>query len=217
MDIGKAFTFVLDDEDKIIKLLIGAIVAIIPIVNLAGLGYMVQLVRNVRDDQETPLPTWEDFGNYFMDGLKVFVGMLVYSLPLILLICVFGVVLIGVNNIPDRQAAEGIMIVMIICLSCFTLFFSLIPFIALPALVAYFAETAEMAAMWRVGEIWSFIQADIGSYAILLLVALIAIFLIAPLGGIACGIGIFITNWYAYLIFGHLTGQLARNNDMLVI
>jgi hypothetical protein len=48
------------------------------------------------------------------------------------------------------------------------------------------------------------------------LISIAVILIVAPLGLLACGIGIIFTQWWAYLISGHLTGQLARSNDLSV-
>ena len=81
MDYGKSFTYLFKDEKWISKFLIGVVVSLIPIVNLAALGYIVELVKNVRDGLKTPLPEWDEFGAFFFSGLKFFLGTLVYALP----------------------------------------------------------------------------------------------------------------------------------------
>ena len=49
MDIGLSFSYMFEDKDWIKKILIGGLISLIPIVNFAALGYVVQLVRNTRD------------------------------------------------------------------------------------------------------------------------------------------------------------------------
>lgn len=199
------------------KLIIGAIVIFIPIVNFAALGYMVQVVRNVRDGRDRPLPAWDNFGDYFVNGLKVFVGILVYSIPVILLACAFGAATAAVGNAVNPSDADTVMGVLSSCLICFSIIFGLIPYLVFPAMVARLAEVGEMNAMWRVGEIWTFIQQDLGSYVIVLVLSFVATSFLAPLGLIACLVGVFITQWWAYLVVAHLTGQLARNNAALAV
>nr|NIT54725.1 DUF4013 domain-containing protein [Fodinibius sp.]NIV09783.1 DUF4013 domain-containing protein [Fodinibius sp.]NIY23309.1 DUF4013 domain-containing protein [Fodinibius sp.] len=80
-----------------------------------------------------------------------------------------------------------------------------------------FAETGELSSVFRIGELWSFIQQDVGSYAIVLLLSFVVFGFLAPLGIIACFIGAFFTLWWANLIFGHLTGQLAKNNAAMAV
>ncbi|NIT59038.1 MAG: DUF4013 domain-containing protein, partial [Aliifodinibius sp.] len=162
MDIGKAFTFIFDDEDVIKKLLIGTIVFIIPIVNFAGFGYLVHLIKNVEEDLEPPLPDWDNFGGYFMDGLKVLIGLLVYSIPMLLVGCALVVTSIAIQR-GVNPADAGIAIrIVAACLSCFILIFALLPYGLMPAIFVRFAETGELSSVFRIGELWSFIQQDVG-------------------------------------------------------
>ena len=73
MDIGSAFTFVFDDEDWIKKVAIGGGIILLGIILLPLLllglllflplnGYMLEVLKNVRDGQAKPLPEWSDFG-----------------------------------------------------------------------------------------------------------------------------------------------------------
>jgi hypothetical protein len=217
MDIGKAFTFIFDDDDAIKKLLIGVVVFLIPIVNFAGFGYLVQLIKNVEEGLESPLPEWDNFGGYFIDGLKVLIGLLVYSIPMLLVGCALAVSSIAIQEGVNPADANTMMGIVSVCLSCFILIFALLPYIFMPAIFVRFAETGELSSVFRIGELWSFIQQDIGSYAIVLLLSFVVFSFLAPLGVIACFIGAFVTQWWAYLIFGHLTGQLAKNNAAMAV
>jgi hypothetical protein len=213
MDIGKAFTFLFEDEEKIKKLLIGILVSIIPIVQIMAIGYVVELVRNLLDDVEYPLPEWDRFGDYFMDGLKITVGLLVYSIPIILPTCVYGVAAIAVSGgAVNSSEADTVMGVLTFCLACFVILFAFIPLILYPAILARYAETGEFGSVFRIRDLWSFIQRDMGGYGIVLVVSVLAAFFLAPLGLLLCFIGAFFTQWWVLLAMGHLTGQLARNN-----
>ena len=62
MDIAKAFTFVTEDERWVGKIGIAALITllsflIIPIPLLVG--YMVGVVRNVKDGVVNPMPEWD--------------------------------------------------------------------------------------------------------------------------------------------------------------
>jgi hypothetical protein len=83
MDIGKSFSFPFEDEKWLSKLVIGAIVSAIPIVNIIFAGYIVDTIRNVMAGLARPLPEWVDWGDKFMKGLILFLASLVYSIPVI--------------------------------------------------------------------------------------------------------------------------------------
>ena len=216
MDIGKSFSFAFEDEDKVAKLLIGALIALIPIVNFAALGYIAELVRNVRAGQERPLPAWDRFGEYFVDGLKIIVGWLIYFVPMILLVCAFSVVTIGVSGGVNSSDVEAVMGVLSICFTCLILPLAFIPYLAIPAILVRFAETGEIGPLFNFRSLWEFVQQNTGGYIIVVLISIAMLSFVAPLGIIACGIGVFFTQWWAYLVTGHLTGQLARSNDLQV-
>jgi hypothetical protein len=205
MDIGASFSYMFQDENWIKKILIGGIVGIIPIVNFAAIGYMVQVIRNVRAGQPLPLPEWDNFGQYFMDGLWIFLIFLVWSIPIILLACLQGVGGAAVADNEDMASAYGIISV---CLSCLTFLWALIMSIVSPAILIRYSEIGEFMVGFRFSEIFSFISANLGSYIIVLLLMWVA-GLVAGLGIILCIIGVIFTQFWAYLVSGHLMGQLA--------
>ncbi|NIV36878.1 MAG: DUF4013 domain-containing protein, partial [Anaerolineae bacterium] len=86
----KAFTFVFEDDDWVVKVLIGIgiLVAgvvlfwlIIPAILAALLlsGYSLEITRRViRGDAEV-LPAWDDWGQLLIDGLQVVIIGIVYA------------------------------------------------------------------------------------------------------------------------------------------
>ena len=215
MDIGSSFTYMFEDENWLKKLLIGGIVAIIPIVNFAAFGYIIQIIRNTRDGHPTPLPEWDQFGAYFMDGLWIFLIMLVYLIPVILLSCIQGV---GTAALANSQDAESIVAILSGCLSCLMGLWSLVVAVILPAVMIRYAEVGEFMAGFRFGEIFSVITANVGSYIVVLLLMWVASF-IGQLGIILCVIGVIFTSFWSYLVGGNLMGQLAaqiRQNQPVI-
>jgi hypothetical protein len=90
MDIGKAFTYITEDENWVSKLGIGALLGMVPIVNFSVVGYQVQIARNVWQEKERPLPAWDDFGKFFVDGLRFTAIMIIYMLPVFI---IYGVIM----------------------------------------------------------------------------------------------------------------------------
>ncbi len=217
MNIGKSFTFVFDDPDWIKKLVIGGFVAMIPVVNFAAMGYIAKLVRAVSDNPDAPLPEWDNFGDYFSDGFKVIVGLLVYALPAILLMLVFMVIMAAAGGFSDNfnsDTGSALLGGGMFLLQCVIFIYALAISIVIPAAFARFAEVGTIGSMLRFGEIFRFITANPADYIIVLLLSFAVLYLIAPLGVIACLIGVIFTQWWGYLVFGHLTGQLAGKNAM---
>lgn len=208
MDIGSSFTYMFEDENWIKKILIGGIVAIIPIVNFAALGYLVQVVRNVRDGQSLPLPEWDQFGQYFMDGLWLFLIFLVWAIPIIILVCIQGA---GTAALAENN--EDVVGIISACFGCLYLLWGLVIGIAYPAIVIRYAEVAQFMAGFQFGEIFSFISANVSSYLIVMILIWVAQSIIAPLGLILCVIGVIFTQFWAYLVSGNLMGQLAAQHQ----
>ena len=220
MDIGKAFTYIFDDEEWFKKLALGGLITIIPILNFAALGYLIEVMKNVRDNNERPLPDWgEGLGQFFMSGVMVVVGLLVYSLPAIIVACIFGVLSAILGSAMENSNGDAAGMVFGLASICFfgvIFILALLPYILMPAGMVSYAETGQLNAMFKFGELIEFIKKNTSGYLVVLLLSWVAFAFLAPLGIIACVVGVFLTQWWAYLIFGHLTGQLWRNNELLV-
>src|SRR5438132_12450645 len=84
-DFVKPLGFVFDDPRWIPKVLLGGVFALASIVFIGIFfiyGYLARLVRNVIDGVEPPLPEWDDLGEFFYEGLRLFAVGLVYALPI---------------------------------------------------------------------------------------------------------------------------------------
>lgn len=212
MDIGSSFTYMFEDESWIKKILIGGIVSLVPIVNFAAMGYVVEVIRNVRDGRPTPLPEWDQFGQMWMSGLWLFVIFLVYSIPIIILACISGIATAALGTALEGASADavgGAMGIISICLSFLMGLWGLVIGVLSPAIVIRFAETGQFNSAFQFGEVLNVVKANVGSYVIVLILLWVAIYIISPLGLIACVVGIIFTIFYAYLIAGNLLGQLA--------
>ncbi len=219
MDIGKAFSYVTNDPDWLKKILIGGIISMIPVINFASMGYVVEVIRRVANDDPYPLPDWDNFGVYFSEGFKVFVGLFVYVLPAVLLAGFFMVIMVaagGFSGNLDSDTGGALLGGGIFLLQCVMFIYVLVVSIVMPAAIARFAEVGTIASMLQFGEIFAFIRNNLGSYVIMLLVWFAVSYIIAPLGIIACFVGVIFTGWWSYLVFGHMLGQLVRQNALAV-
>ena len=208
MEIGSAFTYMFEDENWIKKVLIGGVVALIPVANFAALGYLVQVIRNVRDGRALPLPEWDQFGEYFKSGLFLFLIYLVYLIPIIILSCIQGGVPVLMESMgsDETTAALGILVT---CVSCVMGLWGLLIGILFPAILVRFAELGTFGSGFQFGDLLAIIKANIGSYIIVLLLMWVAQGIIAPLGLILCVVGVIFTVFWSYLVSGNLIGQYA--------
>ena len=121
MDIGRSFTYVMEDEEWWKKVLIGGLLSLIPVVGpLYMLGYVLQVIQNIIAGQETPLPeVMEDFGGRIVKGLMLGIIAFIYMLPFIVIsACAGGGAALFAENIADPTARDVVPIVWSVCFGC---------------------------------------------------------------------------------------------------
>ncbi len=207
MDIGKAFGYVFEDENWIVKVLIGGLFVLLSpfLIGIPFLvGYAVETVQNVMRDKPRPLPEWSDLGDKFVKGLILTVAAMVYMLPVILLACLLGFV----SAVAGNRGGDAVRSVAL-CVQCISWLWGLLVAIVFPATVIRYAKSGEFMAAFRFGEIFSLITANIGNYIVAILVGWLTSIL-AGFGVILCFVGVLFTTFWAYLISAHLWGQVGR-------
>jgi len=213
MDIGKAFTFVFDDDQWITKILIAAgilllgflfsWVLLIPLILAFAIlsGYMVEIVRRVIRGDLNQLPEWDDWGTLIADGLKVFIIGIVYALPAIIIsIC------LGIPGGILSENGEGLGALFSVAASCLNVLWAIILSLLLPAAIAFFAAEGELSAAFRFSEIIAFVRNNLATYLVTLVMSWVAS-IIGSLGSVVCGVGALVTIPYSYMVMGHLYGQ----------
>ena len=225
MDSGKSISYAFEDENWLSKLGVGALISLVPILNFAWLGYLVDIMRNVSDGQAEPLPGWDELGEKFTKGLYISIAGLIYSLPGLLFLCLpFGFILIPLfSEYQDLQQALtiGASLASIAMFCCIGFYFLLFSFI-FPAVNLNFARQGTFQACFRLREIIGLITTHTGDYLIAWLVAIVAGLAITVLLGI---IGL-ILGWipclgqillwavgaiagaYTGAVYAHLFGQI---------
>lgn len=208
MDIGKAFTYVFEDEDWVKKVLLGGVINLIPIVGfLFTTGYMLETIKNVMEGRPLPLPEWDDWGGKVMKGLMAFIIGLVYSIPILLVVfCFVGVMVVAGQN---EDVANALGSFGGLCMNCVSWLYSLALMIVFPAVTARYAAAWELGAAFRFGEIFNLVKDNIGTYLLVLVISLLA-GIVGSLGLVACGIGVLFTTFYGMLVNAHAYGQAYR-------
>ncbi len=204
MEFGKAFTYVFEDDDWIMKTIIAALVSLIPIIGqITVMGWGLEVTRRVIRQEPNPLPDWSDFGGHIVKGLVAWVIGFVYALPIILIwICPTGLLAVA----GDDETVMTIYSVVSACFGCLTFLYAILLMLLYPAAIGKYVDTGEFGAAFRFGEVWGLVRAAPGAFLMTILGALVA-GIIAPLGLILCFIGVFWTQAYAVLINSHLWGQ----------
>jgi hypothetical protein len=213
MDIGRALTFVFDDDEWIKKILIGGIITLIPILgSMLIAGYAVEVVRRAfAASGADELPDWDDIGGYLVNGLVLAAGLFLWLLPLIFLIaCVAGGIAIAVSASGDDAVAALSGLILFGLMGLFFLIVVVWSAVLLPVLIGRYAVEGRLGAMFDFDNIVDEIR-SIGVMPLLLLVVLyfVSVF-IAQLGLLLCLVGVAFTTFYSYVVLAHGVGQVYR-------
>lgn len=197
MDAEKAFSYPFEDKDWLTKLGLGAIISVIPILNLAWSGYLVGIIRNVINRTGEPLPTWDDLDKKFTDGLILFGAGLIYASPILIALCLpLGIrassgLFSGNSELQDigrtLTEAGGVLF---FCLLGVLLLYGLVLSILFPAILVLFAREGTFASCLRIREAFSLISRNATAFLKAWGFSLIA------------GIGVGLLVWFVSLVVG---------------
>ena len=187
----KAFSFMFEDKNWIVKVILGAVFCLLSFV-LVGipflLGYLLELAKNSKEGKEIPLPEWDKLGEKFVRGLIYFIIVFIYSIP-------------------------GIILSFIPCVKyCFGPLYILALTFVLPYITLKYALTGSFEEVFRFNEIFDFAKKNVNNLIIVLLLS-IALQIIASFGVLALGVGGFFTAFWASLAIYYLYGKVYREGE----
>lgn len=190
-NVGRAFSFMFEDKDWVVKILLGAVFNLLTLV-LVGipflLGYLLELAKNSSEGKEIPLPEWDKLGDKFVRGLIYLIIVIIYSIP--------GIIL---SAIPCVKYCFG------------PLYFLALAFV-LPYITLKYALTGNFEEVFRFNEIFDFAKANASNLIIVVLLT-IALEIIATFGTLALVVGVFFTMFWADLAIFYLYGQVYREGQ----
>jgi hypothetical protein len=213
-DFLRPFTFAFDDPRWVPKVLLGGLFMLAAIF-LIGIffvyGYMARLLRNVINGVQYPLPEWDDLGEFFSEGLKLFAVGLIYAIPLM---CVVGIavvpaVIAGAASNSDNEAVRSLAGMSASCIWCLMFPLSLALAVWMPAALLMVVVTGDFSAGFDFARILQFIRANVGNYLLAFVVWLVARFA-ASLGLILLCIGVFFTGFWALCVATFAFGMVYR-------
>lgn len=211
MDFSRAFTYSFDDKDWVGKLAILAIltfasIALMPMLFIGVaplcilLGYMVEIVRNVREEQSMLLPRWDNYADLLNKGIGVLIALIIYNAPLIIMGFCF-------------LATDGVFTFIALC--CLTPFMFIYAIFAYPMFGAGFILYSESGKVNDFFELFKvfIMMSGMGSHTVVWLfmafganIALSLIAIIPCLGWVA-------TAALTIPVQGYLLGQYALKYD----
>lgn len=186
-------------DNGIVKVLIGGVLQIIPIVSFFSVGYILECYENGALKRET-MPEWEDWGSKFVNGLLMVVIALIY---MIIPMMFFGSSIASLFSPYARgHAGGGILLIAAIVFIIFTF--------ALPMAMANFAVKRNFGAAFEFGYIFKLIGSSLGSYIgaylLCIVAAIIAGFIVLiPIIGWICALFI---GFYLGCVGGFLFGSV---------
>ncbi len=193
MDLTRALGFVFEDEEWLPKLaitvgiLFGSALLIPVLVGFVGiaavLGYMVELVRNVRDAHPRPLPRWDNYGDKIAKGANVLMGIIVYQIPNVLISCclwLFGA------SVGDSLVGGGMNLALLCCVLPLLLVYNIVmlPMIALG--IARYAEEGNVGVFFQFSDLFSTVQRSLSQSAQYILYYLVIGLLLSLVALIPC-------------------------------
>jgi hypothetical protein len=209
MNIGKAFSFIFEDQEWLTKVGIAALVSLIPLIGtLAVMGWMLEIIRRVIFNEAKPLPAWDDFGGYLSRGFMAIVIAFVYSLPLVVIAGCMQAALVPMYD-QSSDAMNTAFSAITLAFSCVSVIYSIALGLIIPIAYARYADTGQLGEAFKLGYLFSLLRAAPSAYLLVLLGSLLA-GLAASLGMIACFVGILFTAALAMAVNGHLYGQAYR-------
>lgn len=217
MDVGRAFSFVVDDKDWAVKILIGAgillagilfsWVLVIPLIAAVALlsGYSLEITRRVIRGDAQLMPEWKDWGKLLADGLRVILVSLIYALPAILVALALGLPG-GLLGDSSSHAARAIGEFLSIIASVISFAWAIIISFLLPAAIGRMADRGTLSDALRFGDVIRLVRHNFSTYLVTVLMSWVAS-IVGGLGKLVCGVGWLATIPYSAMVTGHLYGQ----------
>ncbi len=216
MDFARSFSFITEDKDWFKKVGIAALLILTGIGGIISLGWLIEIVKRVSNDDPEALPGWENIGDYLINGLKLFGVVIVWSLPIIILSICSSLFLFSSSdciNYDCQINPSGVIPMM--CISILVIVYSVfLGFLTAP-LFGLIGEGLSFKELINPKTSYSLLKSNFFVYLLsIFLGGLISSFL-SSIGVIACFVGAFFGNAFGYAVMGHLIGQAhkqAREN-----
>ena len=213
MELGRAFTYTFEDKEWINKLVMTVIMVLgsfVPILGLlaacALLGYVADIVKNVRNGHPRPLPKWADYGDKITRGAYVLLAMVIYNLPLLLII----VLLYTFSSVIGASLFGSLAYVVIVGCTLPLLFvYTVVAWSMLAVGIIRYGETGDNGVFYRFGKLFRVLQNNITLTLQWVFYSIVANLLLLFVGWIPL-IGWIAILALAYPVQGYLIGQYGR-------
>ncbi len=212
-DMGNVVSFPLRDRNWVLKVIIGWLISLVPLVNLLSVGYLTENIR-MGMARRRELPDWQDIIGLFSLGITVFVIALLYLLiPMVVLLAGTGGALwaavsgFRLGELLQVGFAGGVAVLGLILV--------VLVGVVVPLAIAHYLARGGFYSAFQVREIWERLQNILGEYLVWYLLYTIALIvlgwlsLVPYVGWILTGL----LSFYASLIFANTVGYLYREAE----
>lgn len=211
--LGDALSYPLNSDDRIATILVGGVLSALGFLVVPAFivqGYLVRVLRDAAKG-ETAAPSFTDWGSLIVDGVKLFVVNLVYSLvvvvPTLAVLALFVPTSVRTDpgGVPAQPPDAGFGLVALVGVLVVLLFGLLVAYF-LPAAMANFAVEDSLGAAFDLSTIWT--AATTGEYFVGWVLALV-VGVVGGLVGAALStivVGIFVL-FYVQVVTYYLWGR----------
>ncbi len=219
---GDNLTYMFQDPDWVMKMLLGGLLGIIPILNFVIAGYGLRVVNNVRGDAKPVLPEWKGFGDMWVDGLKLFIIGMIYSIPVWIIGLVTGAPAALLSSMGNDGNGFGVLAAGTACLGGLLSLVvgAFILFWMLGAFTNFAVHDGDFGAAFQFGKIWDIVKANMGKLVMAVLAAVVASVIVGLLSGvlsvipclgwIAAWVISFVAAFYILLVIAYTCGHIAK-------
>jgi len=210
-DFAKPFSFVFEDPDWVRKIVLGGLFYLAAVFIVGWfflLGYCARLARNVINGAQRPLPEWDDLGDIFAEGLRLFVVAFLHYLPILAIAILLGIpaaLVSAVRNESMQFLGSGI----VGCMACLIVPFAFCITVWMPAALLRTAVTEQIGPAFEFAAIWQFIRDNLGNYVLAIAVYIVARF-VGGFGIFLFCIGVLFTGFWALLVMTYGFAQVYR-------
>lgn len=217
VDFGRAFQFFFEDPEWVKKTAIGSLFVLLSLI-LIGLpflaGYAMAVLRRTARGEAHPLPEWDDYGKYFMDGLQMMGLYLCYFFAALLIPGVVGCLAAVVGGAAGGDAGGGLA-GMGIMFAYLLLFLFMLPLaVYFPAAFIRMTMLERFSAGFEVRENIELIKRAPGNYFIALALYMVTQ-LIAQVAIYLCCLPYFPAAFWAFCVTGWALGEVVRRDAVL--
>lgn len=166
-------------------------------------GWAIRIARNVAAGQESGIPPWSELSSYFVDGFKLWIASLIWTLPAV----AGAIVFLLASSAAEGTSSEGAITLAAICALPIFLIFLVLGGFSLPLQLAVLAETRSFAFTVNPVAVFNIVRQAPTAFLAAWLISVGVQYALPYVGSLFCLVGMLPAMLYLYAIWGHVAGQ----------